>query len=113
MAGTLIDALSALPRGNERGFRFITSDGEEHFYSYERLRQEAYRRAAQFVALGLKKGERVALVIADPEQFVLCFLGATVAGLVSVPIYPRASFNFKTKKTYSETISHIVRSAGA
>lgn len=113
MVETLVDALSALPRGNERGFRFVSVRGEEHFHPYEALEREARRRAAKFAALGLRKGDRVALVIADPEQFVLSFLGATVAGLVSVPIYPRVSFNFKTKKSYGETISHIVRSAGA
>ena len=113
MVETLVDALSALPRGDQRGFRFVTARGEERFHPYEALEREARRRAARFVGLGLKKGDRVALVIADPEQFVLTFLGATVAGLVSVPIYPRVSFNFKTKKSYGETVSHIVRSAGA
>ncbi len=113
MVRTLVDALSRLPRGAARGFRFITAGGEERYYPYEALEREARRRAAKLAALGLKKGERVALVIADPAEFVLSFLGASVAGLVSVPIYPRASFNFKTRTSYAETVSHIVRSAGA
>ncbi|HEU5284683.1 MAG TPA: fatty acyl-AMP ligase [Burkholderiales bacterium] len=113
MVGTLVDALAALPRGNARGFRFVSARGEEHYYPYEMLEREARRRAAKFVALGMNKGDRVALVIADPEEFVLTFLGATVAGLVSVPVYPRVSFNFKTRKSYAETVSHITRSAGA
>lgn len=113
MIATLVDALSTLPRGNERGFRFLTVRGEEHFYPYEALELEARRRAAQLMALGLEKGDRIALAIPDPEQFVLSFLGATVAGLVSVPIFPRASFSVKTRKSYAETVSHIVDSAGA
>src|ERR1700674_3747846 len=113
MVGTLIDALSALPRGDARGFRFITACGEQHYYPYQALERAARQRAAKLAALGLNKGDRVALVIADPEEFVLSFLGASVAGLVSVPIYPRASFNFKTKRSYAETVTHIVRSAGA
>src|SRR5437870_5703354 len=113
MVRTLVDALSALPRGDARGLRFITARGEQHYYPYEALEREARRRAAKLAALGLNKGDRVALVIADPEEFVLSFLGASVAGLISVPIYPRVSFNFKIKKSYAETVSHIVRSAGA
>jgi len=113
MIRTLVEALSTLPRGDARGFRFITARGQDHYYAYEALGREARRRAAKLMALGLKQGDRIALVIPDPEQFVLSFLGATVAGLVSVPIYPRQSFNAKTKKSYAETVSHIVRSAGA
>jgi len=113
MVRTLVDALAALPRGAARGFRFITARGEEHYYPYEALEREAYRRAAKLAALGLNKGDRVALVIAESEEFVLSLLGATVAGLISVPIYPRVSFNLKTKKSYAETVNHILRSAGA
>ena len=95
------------------GFRFVTARGEERYYPYEALEREARRRAAKLAQLGLQKGERIALVIADPEEFVLSFLGAAVAGLVAVPIHPRVSFNFKTRQSYAETVSHIVRSAGA
>ena len=113
MIRTIVDALSALPRGDARGFRFLTARGEERYYPYEALEREARKRAAKLLSLGLQKGDRVALVIADPEHFVLSFLGATVAGLVSIPVYPRVSFNTKTRKSYAETVSHIVRSAGA
>ncbi len=113
MVRTLVDALSKLPRGDARGFRFVTVRGEERYYPYEALEREARRRAAKLAQLGLQKGERLALVIADPEEFVLSFLGAAVAGLVAVPIHPRVSFNFKTRQSYAETVSHIVRSAGA
>ena len=113
MVRTLIDALSSLPRGTARGFRFLSARGEERYFPYEALEREARRRAAKLAALGLGKGDRVALVIPDAVEFVLSFLGASMAGLVSVPIYPRQSFNFRTRRSYSETVSHIVRSAGA
>ncbi|MEX3640548.1 hypothetical protein AB3X90_40925, partial [Paraburkholderia sp. BR14427] len=35
------------------------------------------------------------------------------AALVPVPIFPRGSLNFRTRERYAETVSHIVRSAGA
>ncbi|HEX3382490.1 MAG TPA: fatty acyl-AMP ligase [Paraburkholderia sp.] len=113
MDQTLVDAVSALPRGDARGLRFVSAHGDEHFYSYEALEREARSRASRLAALGLNKGERIALVILDPEAFILSFLGASFAGLVPVPIFPRGSLNFRTRARYAETVSHIVRSAGA
>ena len=108
---TLVDALASLPRGEERGFRFRGLDGEEHYHSFSALENEANRRAALLAGLGLRKGDRVALVIADPREFVLTFLGAQMAGIVAVPIYPRAGF--KAKNSYVDTVSHIVRASEA
>ncbi|MGD8862245.1 MAG: fatty acyl-AMP ligase [Myxococcales bacterium] len=108
---TLVDALLSLPAGRERGFRFRGLDGKDYFYPWEDLRREATERAARLQALGLKKGDRLALVIAEPHEFVLTFLAATVAGVVPVPIYPRASF--KARNAYVETVAHIVKAAGA
>src|SRR5690349_22179963 len=89
---TLVSALQNVPRREGRGFRFVASDGKEHFYLYEEMWQEANRRAAHFAAMGLRKGDRVALVIPEGHEFVLSFFGATVAGAVPVPIFPRATF---------------------
>ncbi|MFW6051166.1 MAG: fatty acyl-AMP ligase [Myxococcota bacterium] len=108
---TLVSALARLPRGPERGFRFIGTDREERYFPYEELEAEAHRRAAHLAAMGLRKGDRVALVIPEPHEFVLTFLGASVAGLVPVPVFPRASF--KAVDGYVDTLAHIVRTSGA
>ena len=108
---TLVEALAALPRTPDRGFKFQGLDGDEHYHAFAELEAEAERRARRLLALGLNKGDRLALVIADPREFVLTFLGAAYAGIVAVPIYPRASF--KARNAYVETVSHIVQTAGA
>ncbi len=108
---TLVDALSKLPRGDARGFRFIGSDRVERYFPWEQLEAEAKRRAAILVGLGLKQGDRVALVIPEGHEFVLTFVGATCAGLVPVPIFPRASF--KAIDGYLDTVGHIVNASGA
>ncbi|HKU44171.1 MAG TPA: fatty acyl-AMP ligase, partial [Polyangiales bacterium] len=110
-ADTLVTCLAAAPRDPARGFHFKNLEGDERFYSFAQLHAEAERRAAQLVSLGLAQGDRVALVIADPAEFVLTFLAAAVGGMVPVPIYPRASF--KAKNAYVDTVSHIVRASGA
>jgi fatty-acyl-CoA synthase len=108
---TLVSSLSALRRGPGRGFRFLGLDRQERYLPYEDMEAEAHRRAAFLVAGGLKKGDRVALVIPEPHEFVLTFLGASVAGLVPVPIYPRASF--KNADSYVDTLAHIIGTADA
>ena len=67
---TLVSALARLPRGEARGFRFFGLDRTERYFPYEALEREAYRRSRHLVALGLEKGDRVALVIAEPHEFV-------------------------------------------
>jgi fatty-acyl-CoA synthase len=108
---TLVEALAALPTDPDRGFRFRGLQGEDRFYSWHELELEARRRGAQLLSAGLHKGDRLALVIAEPHEFVLTFLGAVVVGVVPVPMYPRASF--KAKTAYVDTVAHIVESADA
>lgn len=108
---TLVDALSLLPRDETRGFRFIGADTKERFYSYDAIEKEAHRRAAHFAALGLKKGDRLAIVVPEGHEFVLSFVGACVAGVIPVPIFPRASF--KGLDGYVDTVAHICKGSGA
>lgn len=106
---TLVEALDRLPDGMERGFRFYGLDREERYYPYASMREEAARRAAFFAASGLAKGDRVALLLPENHEFVLTFLGASVAGLVPVPMYPQATF--KSVDAYLDILAHIVEAA--
>ena len=108
---TLVSSLSALRRGPGRGFRFVARDRSEAYFPYETLEEEAHKRASKFAAMGLEKGDRVALVIPEPKDFVLNFLGASVAGVVPVPIYPQVGF--KNVDGYVEKLAHIVGTARA
>lgn len=108
---TLAAAVRALARDTDRGFTFVQSNGTERLISFAEIAQEAERRGAGLTALGAKKGDRVAVVIPDPDEFVLSFLGAVVAGLVPVPMYPQLSF--KNLNTYLETARHVLRASGA
>jgi fatty-acyl-CoA synthase len=108
---TLVTALARLPRGDARGFTFIGRDRTERYYPYEKMEAEALRRAAKLAELGLQKGDRVALVLPEPHEFVLTFLGAVFAGVVPVPIFPRASF--KNADSYVDVLAHIIRTSSA
>jgi fatty-acyl-CoA synthase len=111
---TLVEALDRLPGsqnadGSLRGFRFLTTDREDRFYSYADLRAEAHRRAAILASHGLEKGDTVALVCPENHEFVLTFLGASVGGFVPVPIFPGATF--KASDHYIDTLEHIAQAA--
>jgi fatty-acyl-CoA synthase len=108
---TLVDAVVALANDSARGFVFVRSDGSERLYSFQDIAGESARRGALLAARGLRKGDRVAMVIPDGEEFVLSFLGALFAGIVPVPIYPQLTF--KNIEGYLDTVTHIARASGA
>jgi fatty-acyl-CoA synthase len=111
VAPTLVDAVRVLAGDSERGFVFVQPDGSERLISFAQLAELAARRGAALAALGLKKGDRVALVVPDGDEFVLSFLGALFAGVVPVPIYPQLSF--KNVESYHATVAHIAEASGA
>ena len=111
VAPTLVDAVRALSHDTSRGFVFVRSDGTERFCSFADIHAEGARRGAHLAARGAKKGDRVAMVIPDGDEFVLSFLGALYAGVVPVPIYPQLSF--KNVEGYHDTVAHIAKASGA
>ena len=77
-----------------------------HFYgtalTYRRLRWEVERFASGLVALGVHKGDRVGLCLANTPQFVIAYLGALRAGAVAValnPFQPRAQLAFQLEQS--------------
>ena len=110
-AETLVEAMHDLRTGADRGFRFVGRDRQERFFPYEELLAEAKRRAGFLGALGLVQGDRAAIVVGEPHEFVLTFLGCVFAGVIPAPIFPRASF--KNADSYIDTLAHIMGTAGA
>src|SRR5437868_9766721 len=56
--------------------------------SYRSISDAAWRFANGLRRLGVKKGDRVALVLPNTPQFVIAFYGALRAGAVVVPCNP-------------------------
>jgi fatty-acyl-CoA synthase len=108
---TLLEALDRLPAGEQRGFRFIGLDRQERYLPYAAMRAEAERRAAVLASSGLAPGDRVALLLPENHEFVLTFLGASLAGLVPVPMFPQATF--KSVDAYIDILAHIIEASQA
>ncbi len=104
-----------------RGFRFVPETGvpgltgnhdtSEASFSYTAIERASARYGGALQALGLKKGDRVALILPTNEDFVLCFFGALRAGIIPVPIYPPLGLG--QLQGYLDNTRHIVAKSGA
>jgi long-chain acyl-CoA synthetase len=74
------------------------------FYGYDELWGRVRRLSAGMQALGLKPGERVAMLIGNSWEYVATFFAASAAGLISVPMNTRLLEN---------ELAHMVRDSGA
>src|SRR5438309_932777 len=89
----VVPALNACEGEHSRGFTFLGAKGagEDLFVSFHDLRLAGQRRAAHYAAAGLGRGDRVALVVPEGDQFIPAFLGALWGGWIPVPLYPPVS----------------------
>jgi len=98
---TLLDYLSALARDHASKPALLFKGAE---VSYARLQRESDAFAAALVALGVNKGDRVALVLPNCPQFFVAEVGAWKAGAVVCPVNP----------TYTEReLEHALKANGA
>src|SRR4051812_32947409 len=77
---TLGEALDYAAHGR-RGMNFHDARGQlTRAYPYSELREDALAHAQRFLAMGLKTGDRVALVAETGAEFAASFFGAVYAG---------------------------------
>ncbi|HEY8087884.1 MAG TPA: fatty acyl-AMP ligase, partial [Polyangiaceae bacterium] len=123
---TICQAIEDASRAEtSRGYRFFPetgvpgygppgSDGAEAAeasFSYTAVERMTARFGGALQALGLRKGDRVALILPANDDFVLCFLGAIRAGIIPVPIYPPMALG--ALQAYLDNTRHIVAKSGA
>ena len=108
---TLNDAIRALSSDTKRGFSFVRSEGGERTFSFAEIATEAGRRASALHDAGLRAGDRVVLIVPEPQDFVLSFLGAVAGGLVPVPMFP--PFAARDLQIFEDGVEHVSRISGA
>jgi len=86
---TLPEALADAARG-DAGYCF-ESAGVERWRSYAEMRAAAQGVARALAGCGLRRGDLVALVLPDGEQFLTALFGASIAGVIPASLYPPAS----------------------
>ena len=89
---TLGDALDYAAQGR-RGMNFHDARGTlQQPMTYAELRDAALANAQRFITLGLKPGDRLALVAETGPEFAACFFGAIYANVWPVPLPLPTSF---------------------
>jgi fatty-acyl-CoA synthase len=133
MPRTIAQAIEDAAKANPtRGFRFVPEGGvasvqpagqappsvrpgagaaSETTFSYTAIERASARYGGALQALGLRRGDRVALILPQAEDFILCFFGAVRAGIVPVPIYPPLGLG--QLQGYLDNTRHIVAKSGA
>ncbi len=89
---TVVAALKRLAGVETHGHTFYDNGGKPTFTSFGSLNRTVEARARRLMGLGLKRGDRVGMVLAQPMDFVVSFFACLYAGLVPVPMYPPLSF---------------------
>ncbi len=90
---------------------FMAGKSERMVCSYQDVYDEMMNRGQQLLNRGLKKGDKVAFILPNPEDFVLSFLGAMAVGIVPVPMYPPLSLG--KLDSYIESTAKILKTSEA
>jgi fatty-acyl-CoA synthase len=106
---TLPEALATAAHG-DAGYIFVGA-GDEVRRSYRDVYARAMRVAGALRARGLGRGDLVALVIGDSEQFLTTLFGASIAGVIPASLYPPATTSDLPR--YLAATAGILNSCGA
>ena len=110
-SATLTCALAAVAHRETTGYSHLVHEKEPaRFISYAQMWRRAQRCAAAMQAMGVRRGDRVGLILPDSSEFIDCIFGAMLAGAIAVPIY--SPMNLGQFDAYLANTTHILRQAG-
>ncbi len=110
-ARTLTASLDAVAHRTDGGYSHLVQEKEPaRFVPYAEIARRARRFGAALQAAGVRRGERVGLILPDSSEFVEAIFGAMYAGAIAVPIYP--PMNLGQFEAYLGNTTHILRQAG-
>ncbi|HEY6005512.1 MAG TPA: AMP-binding protein, partial [Anaeromyxobacter sp.] len=107
---TLAHALRAAV-GHPSGVTFVDLSERETVLSWGEVHARAERAAAALAALGIRRGDRVAIVLRTEPAFLDAFLGSWLAGAVPVPLYPPVRLGRMDE--YVRSTSRMLQVSGA
>jgi acyl-CoA synthetase (AMP-forming)/AMP-acid ligase II len=107
---TLVRALAAAAR-HPSGVTFVDLQERETFMPWAEVRARAERAAANLVHLGVREGDRVAVVLRTEPAFLDALFGAWLAGAVPVPLYPPVRLGRMDE--YLEATGRMIAVSGA
>src|SRR3954451_16484357 len=75
-------------RPEDGGLRFVDRGERERWMGWAEVRDRARAVCGGLQELGVRHGERIALVFPTGPEFFAAFFGALLAGAVPAPLYP-------------------------
>ena len=81
------DVIDALGRSkpDRRAMLHVANDGTERTFTFQNMKKESARAANYFKAMGIKRGDRVMLVLKRHYQFWFAVLGLHKLGAIAIP----------------------------
>jgi acyl-CoA synthetase (AMP-forming)/AMP-acid ligase II len=107
---TLQRALANAARGG-LGLTFCDAQERETQLPYFELRERAARTAGALRELGVRKGDRVAILLPTGVSFMDAFFGALLSGAVPVPLYPPVRLG--RLEEFHDRTARMLQAAGA
>jgi len=108
---TLAEGLDYAAKG-VTGFNFYSPRGQlQSVLPYAELRRQAMATARKLLSLGLKRGDRVAVVAETGPEFMAVFFGCQYAGLIPCPM-PYTMY-IGGKESYIERVAGMLSAAQA
>jgi len=83
-----VNAALGLAAGHASGVTFVDLREREERLSWGEVRRRALLAAGALAGIGVRPGDRVAIVLRTGPAFLDAFFGAILAGAVPVPLYP-------------------------
>jgi len=80
----IVDALGT-EKPDRRAMLHVSEDGTERQFTFQDFKKESARAANYFKAMGIKRGDRVMLVLKRHYQFWFAILGLHKLGAVAIP----------------------------
>ncbi len=108
---TIVEAFQRCAMFDTHGYTFLDSALAPTKYSFKQLWAASEARARLLMARGYTRGDRVAMVLASPEDFVITFYACLIAGLVPVPMFPPLSFG--KLDSWADSAVGIMQASGA
>ena len=92
------------------GLRLVDRGEHETFLSWAAIAEQSALVAGGLAGLGVRPGERVALIYPTSPEFFFAFFGTLFAGAVPVPLYPPVRLG-RLAEYHARTVA-MLRSAG-
>lgn len=103
MRKNLLELLDETVRNHsDSPFLLEENEGEYNALTYSEVRGKAMSFGAGLISLGIKKGDRIALLSEGKSRWIISELGVFYAGAISVPL----SIKLQTEKDLSFRINH-------